>query len=124
MVIRRTVEQMDVYRATARRRYLEEQAAVKAREKSAWELARQATQLLKERFGVTRIMLFGSLVHPGAFTLHSDVDIAAWGLRPEDTLRALGAVADLSKEIELNLVDVATARPAILQAILSEGVTL
>ena len=60
----------------------------------AWELARQAATLLRERFGATRAVVFGSLVHPELFTEWFDVDLAAWDLRPEDTLRALGAVRD------------------------------
>ncbi len=37
------------------------------------------------------------------FTPWSDVDIAAWGIRPEDTFRAIGAVLDVDSEIEVNL---------------------
>lgn len=65
-------------------------------------------------------MLFGSLAHEGRFNLWSDVDIAAWGLRPEDTWQALGAVMDLDPDIEVNLVDIACCRPALER----EGVEL
>jgi len=63
-------------------------------------------------------------VTPDGFTLWSDVDIATWGIRPEDTLRAIGAVLDLDTESEVNLVDISTARPAVLRRIEQEGMEL
>jgi uncharacterized protein len=56
------------------------------------------------------------------FNRWSDVDIAAWGLAPEDTFRAIGAVMDLPTEIAVNLVDVNTARPSLVAAIERDGV--
>lgn len=47
---------------------------------------------------------------------------AAWGIDPKDTWRALGAVMDMSDEIELNLADVAAVRAEILEVIEREGV--
>ncbi len=99
-------------------------AALRAREALAWQLARRAAQLLKQNFGASRVVVFGSLVQPGMFSLYSDLDLAAWGIQPADTFRAIGAVYDLSSEIELNLVDVAVARPSVRRAILAQGVDL
>lgn len=65
----------------------------------------EATALLREKFGATRVVVFGSLVREGCFTPWSDVDVGAWGLRPEDTFRVIGTV-QLDSEIEVNLVDV------------------
>ena len=119
-----TPEEMAVYRATARRRWEREQEALARRRKRAWALARRAAQLLKEEFGATRVVVFGSLVHEGCFTLWSDVDIAAWGIAPEDTFRAMGAVMDLGGDIEINLVDMGACRPSIRAVIEREGVEL
>jgi len=87
-------------------------------------LARQAVALLKKQFGATRIVVFGSLVQQGMFTLWSDVDIAAWGIQPQDTLRAIGAVLDLGADIQVNLVDINTASSELLYDIDREGVEL
>jgi predicted nucleotidyltransferase len=119
-----TPEEMAVYRATARRRWEREQQALAQRRERAWELARQAARLLKEQFGATRVVVFGSLVHEGCFTPWSDVDIAAWGIAPADTFRAIGAVMDLGGDIEVNLVDMGTCRPSIQAVIEQEGVEL
>jgi len=58
------------------------------------------------------------------FHLWSDVDIAAWGIAPKDTFRAMDAAWQLDEEIEVNLVDVNCCKPAILASIEKEGVEL
>lgn len=116
--------EMAAYRAAARQRQMQEEQEIACRRERAWALARQAATLLREQFGATRVVLFGSLVHQAAFTPWSDVDIAAWGIRPDDTLRALGAVLDLDAEIEVNLVDVSTAHSSLLDLIEQEGIEL
>ena len=87
----------------------------------AWELARQAAKLLKENYGATRVVVFGSLTHLNCFNKWSDVDIAAWGISPEDTFRAMGAMTDISKDIEINLVDIDTCRATLRAIIECEG---
>jgi predicted nucleotidyltransferase len=117
-------EAMARYREAARRRHQAEQRALAAREQRAWELARQAAAVLRARFPIERVVVFGSLAHPGCFTAWSDVDIAAWGLRPEDTFRAIGVAMDLDAEIAVNLIDVATCSPSLLRVIEREGIPL
>ena len=114
---------MATYREAARQCHCAEKEYLRVRRQCAWELARQAARLLEERFGAERVVLFGSLAQE-RFNRWSDVDIAAWGLRPEDTWRALGAVLDLDPDIEVNLVDMACCRPAIKAVIEREGVDL
>ena len=124
MSLELTPELFDVYRTTARQRHEKEQRERARREARAWVLARRAAGLLKERFGAARVVVFGSLVHDGLFTLWSDVDIAAWGLQPQDTLQAIGAVFDLDADIQINLADVNTVSVELLSAIEREGVGL
>ena len=119
-----TPEQMAAYRAGALRRQERERQALRERERRAWELARQAAAALREQFGVSRVVVFGSLVHPGWFTPWSDVDIAAWGIRPEDTFRAIGVAMDLDAEIPVNLVDVGACSASLLHTIERDGVPL
>src|SRR5687767_3059151 len=119
-----TPEEVAAYREGARRRRQAERRALAARERCAWELAQRAAAVLREQFHIDRVVVFGSLVHPGCFTPWSDLDIAAWGLRPEDTFRAIGAAMDLDAEIAVNLVDVAVCKPSILRAIEEEGIPL
>ncbi len=119
-----TPEEIVTYRDAARRRWEQEKEELAQREKRAWELTRQAATLLRDQFKVTRVIVFGSLVHKGCFTPWSDVDIAAWGIRAEDTFRAIGAMMDIDSEIEVNLVDVNTCSSSLLATIEKEGVDL
>src|SRR4029450_9268197 len=112
-----TPAKMAAYRDTARRRQAGEQQELARRQAHAWEVAQRAATCLKAQFGAERLMVFGSLVRAGCFTLWSDVDIAAWGLSPQDTFRAIGVVLDLDTTIAINLVDVGTCRPELLASI-------
>jgi predicted nucleotidyltransferase len=109
------------YRAGARRRHEAEQQALVAREARAWELARSAAALLRETFDAQQIFVFGSLIHPGTFTPWSDVDVAATGIAPRDTLRAMELVHDLSDDIPVNLVDLAACSASMRRVVEREG---
>jgi predicted nucleotidyltransferase len=119
-----TPDEIATYRAAARRRGEQEQRELARREKRAWVLARRAATLLREQFEAERVVVFGSLVHSGCFTPWSDVDIAAWGIHPHHTFRAMGMVMDIDAEIQLNLVDVGTCSISLLTTIEREGVAL
>ncbi len=79
------------------------------RRRQAWEhrhslhLARQARRaalriaaMLRRDFGVTQVVLFGSLVR-GRFQPDSDIDLAVAGLRATDFFAALAQAAKLSE---------------------------
>jgi predicted nucleotidyltransferase len=121
MTFQISAEQMQVYRRTARQRWQAEQAQLARRRERAWELARQAAEMLRRDFAAVRVVVFGSLVQEGRFTEWSDVDLAAWGLDSKNWLKAIGAVQRLSDEIELNVVDVGSCSPELLAAIEREG---
>ena len=90
----------------------------------AWEVARTAASLLRERFGATRIVVFGSLAHDDWFSPWSDIDLAAWGIPPDAFFRAVAAVTGLSAEFKIDLVDPQDCRPALRHAIDGEGVAV
>lgn len=119
-----SLDQIAEYRQSAQSRYQEQQIQTELLRKKAWDIAKQAAQLLRTRFHAARVVVFGSLIHEGCFTRWSDVDLAAWGIPSQDTFRALGAVMDLSDEVEINLVDVNTCRSSLLEVIEKEGIDL
>jgi predicted nucleotidyltransferase len=90
----------------------------------AWQVARRAAELLRERFGATRVMAFGSLAHRAWFTPWSDIDLAAWGIPPDAFYQAVALVAGLSPEFEIDLVELEGCRPALRRVIEREGVEL
>ena len=112
------------YRAAARERWQRERTQRAERQERAWSLAHQAADLLRTRFGVERVSVFGSLAHEGRFALWSDVDLAAWGLTATNWLAASAAVRALARDIELNLVGVSGCSPELLVAIERDGVAL
>lgn len=123
-ILNLTPEKIARYRASAQRRREQERPELVRRQEQAWAVARQAAHLLKEQFKATRVVVFGSLARDSGFTRWSDVDIAAWGIAPEDTFRAIGVVMDIGEDIEVNLVDINTCRPALLAVIEQDGIEL
>ena len=117
-------EQIAAYRQSAERLREQDRAAEMIRREEAWRLARMAADILKERFHAARVVVFGSLVSERSFTAWSDVDIAAWGISPLDTFRAIGAVMDLSSAPLVNLVDITSCTPSLLGVIERDGVEL
>lgn len=117
-------DQLARYRRTAAIRFQARRDALTPRFAQAWAMARQAARLLRERFPVTRVVVFGSLLREPCFHQWSDIDLAVWGLAPEQTVRAIGAALDLDPTFPIHLVDVTACSPALLDAILREGQNL
>lgn len=118
-----TPDDLAVYRRSAQRLREQDREAEFARRAEAWRLARVAAGLLRERFDVTRVVVFGSLADDErSFTHWSDVDIAAWDISPADTFRAIGAVMDISSAPMINLVDVNTCTASLLETIERDGI--
>ncbi len=114
-------EKIALYRTSALRRQEKEREAMTRRKEQAWKAARGAARLLRDQFHATRVVVFGSLAHEGCLNRWSDVDIAAWGIPPELTFQAIGAVLYLDESIEINLVDINTCKPSLLAVIEHEG---
>ena len=119
-----TPEEMAVYRATARRRWQRQRQEMARRQARAWMVARQAAQLLKRKYHVQQVMLFGSLARGEPFHSRSDVDLMVWGLDETVYYRAVSQLLDLDPTIPVDLVRAEDAPPALLQAVHQEGVPL
>lgn len=112
------------YRQTAQKNWQLSSNKRKLRRQKAWQLAQQSALLLKEQFHVKKVVVFGSLLRENCFNLWSDVDVAAWGILPQDTFLAMERVKDLSQEIEINLVDIETCSQELKEVIETEGYIL
>jgi len=86
------------------------------------ELVRQAAGLLKDRFGVRRMVLFGSLADDVWFRTDSDVDLAVEGLSAEDYWDAWRLVEDVIRERPVDLIEIERAEVALRQVIERYGV--
>ena len=90
----------------------------------AWKVARAAAQLLRERYHVTRIRAFGSLVRRERFHRDSDVDLAVEGLLPTHYWGAVTETLFLDEHIPVELVDREVCRPSLWETVERDGVDL
>jgi predicted nucleotidyltransferase len=119
-----TAAQLAAFGATMRRRATADARRLDQRRDAAWTVARQAADVLRERYGATRVLVFGSLADGAHFSAHSDVDLAALGLAPSDHYAALGRLLSLSPDFEFDLVDLETCPVGLRSAILAGGIPL
>ena len=99
---------------------------VSRRRDDAWRVARLAAEMLKKRFGATRVVVFGSLSRESTFTPWSDIDLGVWGIAPENYYSAAGAAMDTGLEngIRVDVVDLADCGPQFSVNIEKEGIDL
>jgi predicted nucleotidyltransferase len=90
----------------------------------ALRVARQAAELLKQEYGASRVVLFGSLAQDDRITPWSDVDLAAWGIRPDTFYTAVAQLSDLHPEIEIDLIDADRCQQKLRLVIEREGIEL
>jgi predicted nucleotidyltransferase len=96
--------------------------SMKQRQKEGLKVAKKCAKFLKEKYGVTKVVLFGSLLNYEKMTTHSDIDLAVWDLPETDYFKAV-ADLDYGHQFEVDLVEIQNARPYILEAI-HQGVEL
>lgn len=94
------------------------------RNQQAWQVARQAAHLLRQKFRARRVVLFGSLAQPAEFTRWSDIDLVAWGIPGDRFYAAVAAVTGLSPDFKVDLIDPDTCRPGLMAVIERDGVEL
>ena len=90
---------------------------VSKRRRRAYSAAIKAATLLKEKFGATEVILFGSLARRGSFTLYSDIDLAARGIDPLKFYAAAAAIERIDVNFQFDLVELESASPTLLQNI-------
>lgn len=119
-----TEDDMALYRATARQRDAQEREQQAQRLVRALFVAQQSAQMLKERFGAKRVILFGSLAQANFFHLRSDIDLAIEGVQSRDFWRAWCSLDALAGEFEIDLIDIGTASEWLRLEIAQKGVEL
>jgi len=83
-----------------------------------------AAQLLREEFGATRVIAFGSLAHGAWFEPRSDIDLAVEGVPVEAFWRAWCALDRLGSTVEIDLVAIESAPERLRDEIAQQGVAL
>ena len=117
-------KEMEAYHRTAQRQALRDRERLKQRFARAHETARRAAALLVTDFNVSRVEVFGSLVHPELFHDGSDIDLAVWGLDEFVYYRAVGRLQAVDPEFSIDLVRIEEATESLQKRIRDEGVPL
>ncbi len=91
-------------------------AEMKQRQQEGLAVAHKCAELLKEKYGVTKVVLFGSLLNHEKMTPHSDIDLAVWDLPEKDYFKAV-ADLDYGHDFEVDLVEIQQAKPHIFKGI-------
>ena len=60
--------------------------------------------MLKQQFGVQKVMAFGSITQKNLYHLHSDLDLAVWGLDEKHYYRAVAKLLELDPDERVDLV--------------------
>ncbi len=107
----------------AREREAARQAGLADRRAAARKAAEAVAALLKEQFGATRVVVFGSLVS-GVFDEASDIDLVVQGVPPGRFYRGWTEAARLARGFELDLVAMEEARPWLSDLLAVGGVDL
>ncbi len=108
--------------AVLRRRERNRRRRAEARAQALRHKLPEAARLLKNEYGASRLVLFGSLAS-GGVTENSDVDLAVEGLEPELYFPALADLMGLFGT-GVDLVRVEHAPPSLAERIQQEGVAL
>ena len=117
-------EKMNTYKATAAYRRKQEQQQLSLNYDQIWVLVKKAAQLLKEEFGVQKVMAFGSITQKDLYHLYSDMDIAVWGLDEKHYYRAVAKLLELDPAERVDLVRIEDAQDSLRDVIRQEGVLL
>ena len=80
---------LSAYRNTAVRRSIEKIEQRKRRGEQTREVAERMATMLRDQFGASRVVLFGSVAREEGLGAYSDVDLAVQGLSPMAHLEAV-----------------------------------
>ena len=100
---------------------------MKQRQIEGQKAAQAVAKILRDRFKVRRIVLFGSLLNHEKMHDRSDIDLAVWGLPGHQLIKAGVAVDEVSHAYgfgPIDLVPFEVAFPHIQAAILEKGIDL
>jgi len=94
------------------------------RRDKAMLISRRIAGLLKEKYGASRVILFGSLAHKAWFTPRSDIDICAEGIPFDRFFQAESEIQEMSEGFKVDLVDPQECSQELQREIKEEGIDL
>ena len=114
---------LERYRTGLRARETRRLALLEERLRALRAGAAAAAAVLKRDFGATRVVLFGSAAHGHGIHERSDIDLAVEGVPPA-LFWSAAAAAERAARFELDLVDLAYAKPGLRAHVEQTGIEL
>ncbi|MXV77651.1 hypothetical protein F4001_04785, partial [Candidatus Poribacteria bacterium] len=90
------------------RRHWETRKVDKELVQRAWTDAQRVAAVLYQKYGASKVAVFGSLAEQERFCKYSDIDIVVWGVSYNRCLNALWETEGLSDEFEIDIIDVSS----------------
>ena len=86
--------------------------------------AKLAAEMLRTRYKVRRVILFGSLAHESWFISSSDVDLAVEGLKSKEYWRAWRDVEEIIGDRPVDFVEIETIGDSLKRTIEIHGIDI
>lgn len=106
------------------RRHWETRKVDKELVQRAWKDAQRVATLLYQKYGASKVAVFGSLAEQERFCKYSDIDIVVWGVSYNRCLDALWETEDLSDEFEIDIIDVSSIHKLYRERILNQAIPI
>ncbi len=113
-------KKMEQYKHGWAKRKKKSENALKIRYRLALKKANECARVLKGRYGIKKVILFGSTVN-GKFSEHSDIDLAIYGVVEHQYPDIAWALYDLALPFKVDLVPIEQAPPRLQKKIKEEG---
>lgn len=113
---------MQNYIETARHRQRQRQNQLHQHRQQGLDQAKNAAQVLRDEFGVSRVVVFGSVLDESTFHETSDLDLAVWDLPPSDYIAAVARLLQLT-DFSIDLVEAESTSPYVQESI-AQGLDL
>lgn len=112
------------YVAHWQQRKVERRSRLKQRHQDGLRQAKELADILKTKFGATKVVLFGSMLSVDDIHMRSDIDLAVWDLASNEYIKALTALMARSGNFSVDLVCIEDAPPSLKTYIDSDGLLL
>ena len=117
-------EKMTQYKEHLKKTVEVEKQYLKKRYQKAWEIAKKAAAILRQKYNAQQVWVFGSLTNKEMFNLWSDIDIAVKGVPAELFYKSVGEVTSLTSDFSIDVVDIEDCSFSLRENIEKGGVLI
>ncbi|MBO8129196.1 MAG: nucleotidyltransferase domain-containing protein [Peptococcaceae bacterium] len=118
-----TPQQKQRYVSGWLKREKEREARLKQQHQLALKKAFEIAQMLKAKYGVKKVVLFGSVVN-GKYWAHSDIDIAVHGMDEDRYLDMAWEASQIALPFKVDLLPFEKVSKALQRKITDEGLVI